>query len=142
MHKNETVTVLLVDDNEIDVMGVERAFRKSKFNNSIVVAPDGREALTLLRGKSVERPYLVLLDLNMPRMNGIEFLNEIRQDEELKDSVVFVLTTSKAPEDMRKAYERNIAGYIVKDGKREGLIEVTHLLERYTKICELPHVIQ
>ena len=75
-------------------MGVQRAFRRAKVENTIVVANDGLIALEKLRG-DVRKPYLVLLDLNMPRMNGIEFLAEARKDDLLRDSLIFVLTTSK-----------------------------------------------
>lgn len=137
--KADNIRVLLVEDDEIDVMGVKRAFDRSHFKSDIIVAADGMKALEILRdGNSIMRPYLVLLDLNMPRMGGIEFLDEIRKDDTLKDSVVFVLTTSKASEDMAKAYSRNIAGYIVKSRREGGFIDVAALLDQYSRICELP----
>lgn len=140
LYERENVTVLLIEDNEIDVMGVERAFRKSNLKNPIVVASDGVEALALLRdGRSIPHPYLILLDLNMPRMGGIEFLDEIRKDPLLRHAVVFVLTTSKAADDMHNAHARNIAGYFVKDKGAGGFINATHVLERYREVCEVPH---
>lgn len=135
----KNVTVLLVEDNEIDVMGVQRAFRQLEFPVPIVVASDGIQAFSLLRdGKSVPKPYIILLDLNMPRMNGIEFLDELRRDESLGQSIVFVLTTSKDPYDLEKAYRRNIAGYIVKGGRSTGVGHVAKLLDCYVKTCEIP----
>jgi CheY-like chemotaxis protein len=135
----ENITVLLVEDNEIDIMGVQRAFTQSHLPNPIVVARNGEEALTMLRdGKSVAKPYMILLDLNMPRMNGIEFLREARKDPALKPSIVFVLTTSKAPEDVDSAYAHNIAGYIVKEAGTGGFINAVGLLDYYSRIVEFP----
>jgi CheY-like chemotaxis protein len=139
-HKGNTspVTVLLVEDDQIDVMGVQRAFSKCRISNPIAVASDGMEALEILRAKRIKKPFLILLDLNMPRMNGIEFLDAIRSDEELRDSIVFVLTTSKADEDKWAAYRRNIAGYIVKENVGEEFLDAIALLDVYWKIVEMP----
>jgi len=137
-HKND-VTVLLVDDDEIDVMGVKRAFTQSDLKNKIVVASDGRQALDILRdGSSVNRPYMMLLDLNMPRMNGIELLENMRSDPALKDAIVFVLTTSRAREDRQKAYDHNVAGYIVKGEVREGYLDAVGLLKHYSDVVQFP----
>jgi CheY-like chemotaxis protein len=138
MDKREDITIFLVEDNEVDVMGVQRAFKKSNFPNPIVVAGNGQEALSKLRdGKSVPRPYLVLLDLNMPKMNGIEFLEEIRKDNELRSAIVFVLTTSNATDDRNKTSEQNVAGYIVKGKETGGFINVVNLLNQYAQVCEI-----
>ena len=132
------ITVLLVEDDQIDIMGVQRAFSKSKINNPIVVARDGLEALEILKSKKITKPYLILLDLNMPRMNGIEFLDAIRKDPDHRDSIVFVLTTSKADEDKWDAYQRNIAGYIVKENVGTEFLDAVSLLDVYWKIVEMP----
>lgn len=134
----KTVNVLLVDDDEVDIMGVKREFKKSDFSNPVVVANNGLEALEKLRDGSVAHPCMVLLDLNMPKMNGLEFLSEVRQDPTLKEMIVFVLTTSKAENDIKKAYAHNIAGYIVKDRTDEGFINTASLLDQYTKLVEFP----
>lgn len=137
--KIENISVLLVEDNMVDVMGIKRAFAQAKLHNPIVVASDGRDALDKMRdGKSIAKPYLVLLDLNMPRMNGIEFLHEMRRDRSLRDTIVFVLTTSATSEDKEKAYEHNIAGYIVKGRAERGFINTAELFDYYTKIVDLP----
>lgn len=139
MVSRQDISILVVEDNDVDVMGVKRALKSSKLDNKVVIASDGVQALEILRdGKSIQAPYLVLLDLNMPRMNGIEFLQEIRKDRQLKKTVVFVLTTSAANEDRSKAYEQNIAGYIVKGGTPEGYIDAAGLLDRYVNVCSLP----
>jgi CheY-like chemotaxis protein len=97
------VKILLVEDDEVDVMRVQRGFHQLRIANEIVRARDGIEALEILRGAGsrarIETPYLVLLDINLPRMTGLEFLAALRADEELKVTVVFVLTTSKNDED-------------------------------------------
>ena len=136
--KND-VTVLLVEDNEVDVMGVQRAFRQSSLTNPIIVAANGLEALTMLRSGEISRkPHLILLDLNMPKMNGIEFLQEVRGDRQLKKSVIFVLTTSNAQEDKEKAYNHNVAGYIVKGRSAGDFVDAAGLLGHYATVCEFP----
>lgn len=137
MPHNE-LTVLLVEDDEVDIMAVKRAFDKAKIANPVIVAHDGIEALEKLRSGDVSRPFLILLDLNMPRMNGLEFLDEIRNDDDLKASVVFVLTTSKAEEDKWAAYQRNIAGYIVKENVGREFLDAVSLLDHYWRVVELP----
>ncbi|MDR3462185.1 MAG: response regulator [Beijerinckiaceae bacterium] len=136
------VNLLLVDDDEIDVQGLKRAFKKSRIGNPITVARDGIEALEVLRGENgrpkLSKPYLILLDLNMPRMNGLEFLEAIRADEDLKRSVVFMITTSKAEEDKARAYAQNVAGYIVKQDPANTFMQAVALMEHYWKIVEFP----
>jgi CheY-like chemotaxis protein len=137
-----TVNLLLVDDDEVDVQGLKRAFAKSKIGNPITVARDGIEALEILRGENgrekLAKPHLILLDLNMPRMNGIEFLQIIRQDPELKSAVIFMITTSKAEEDKQRAYGHNVAGYIVKQDPANTFIQAVSMLEHYWKVVEFP----
>ncbi len=133
------VTILLVDDDDVDVLAVQRALKKLKILNDIVRARDGIEALALLRHPTaVRRPYLVLLDINMPRMNGLEMLSELRKDPQLSSAVVFVLTTSKADEDKVSAYQQHIAGYIVKDQVGDGFLRVMEMLDHYWRVVELP----
>lgn len=138
----QTVRVLLVEDNDVDREGVRRAFERHRIANPIVDAVDGIEALEILRGEAgrppLERPYVILLDLNMPRMDGIELLRELRADRALHDSVVFVLTTSKADEDKAAAYDLNVAGYIGKEDVGAGFIRLVELLDSYWRIVELP----
>lgn len=132
------VTILLVDDDDIDVMSVMRAFERAKIKNPIIVARDGVDALVILRDQNFKRPYLILLDLNMPRMNGIEFLDELRNDEKLRDSIIFVLTTSRAESDKLDAYQRNIAAYIVKENVGVEFLNAIALLDMYWRIVEFP----
>ena len=140
----ETVSILLVEDNDIDIEAVHRAFRKNRIANPVTVALDGIEALEHLRGEAgcarLPRPYLILLDLNLPRMNGIEFLTELRADDDIKDSVVFVLTTSNQDEDKLATYNLNVAGYIVKSDIGRDFLRLVELLDTYWRIVELPPV--
>lgn len=115
---SRTVTVLLVEDNAVDREAIQRAFDRMRIANPIVCAGDGAQALEILRGTDavppMEKPLLILLDINMPRMNGLEFLKQMRADPQLHDNIVFVLTTSKSDEDRMAAYAEHVAGYIVK----------------------------
>lgn len=132
------VTLLLVDDDDVDVMGVERALKKLKISNPIVRARDGMEGLSKVREcTSARRPFLVLLDLNLPRLNGLEVLAEIRKDPALSSTVVFVLTTSKAEEDKAMAYQNNIAGYIIKSQVGDGVMRAMEMLHGYWRVVEL-----
>lgn len=143
MHRKRTdyreVTILLVDDDDVDAMGVRRAMDSLKILNPMVRARDGVEALALLRSKdTVPKPFLILLDLNMPRMSGMEMLEELRRDPELSSSIVFVLTTSEAEQDKLAAYQQHVAGYIVKRHIKDGFIQMMSMLDHYWKVVELP----
>lgn len=111
-------TVLLVDDDDVAIEGVQRSLRRNAVPCQTIAAADGLEALQILRGehdlKLGESPTLVLLDLNMPRMDGFDFLATLRADEQLRPTVVFVLTTSAREQDLHRAYQQNVAGYMVK----------------------------
>ncbi len=131
-------TILLVEDDDIDAKIVERAFIKLRIANPIVRAKDGIIALELLRNKTVTPPFIILLDLNMPRMGGLEMLHELRNDAQLNSSVVFVLTTSKDDEDKTAAYSKNIAGYILKERLQNNFGDLVQLLDHYWRIVELP----
>lgn len=137
-----TVNLLLVEDDEVDVQGFRRAFAKHRIGNPITVARDGIEALQILRGENgktkLPKPYLILLDLNMPRMNGLEFLEAIRADDELRCAIVFMVTTSKADEDKAHAYGHNVAGYIIKQDPANTFLNAVSLLEHYWRIVEFP----
>lgn len=140
--KTDSVNVLLVEDDEVDVAGIRRNFKKHKIVNPVFRAIDGIDAIEMLRGENgnevINRPYIILLDLNMPRMGGIEFLKVIREDELLKDSIVFVLTTSDAKGDIKAAYENNVAGYLTKANVGEGFIKLIAMLTGYWGIVEFP----
>ncbi|HXH10286.1 MAG TPA: response regulator [Alphaproteobacteria bacterium] len=109
------LTILLVEDNEVDVMNARRAFARSHIMNPLFVSGNGLEALEMLRhGEVPKNRRLVLLDLDMPRMNGIEFLRAVRQDPELRATPVVVLTPSNHEGDKVEAYTLTVTGYLVK----------------------------
>lgn len=142
MMGEKMVNILLVEDDEVDVMNVKRAFRKNNVTNPLYVCNNGMEALNFLRGERdpsiTEIPKIVLLDLNMPKMGGIEFLRELRKDEKLKNISVFVMTTSNEDKDKVDAYNLNVAGYILKPLSMERFIEAVSTLNNYWKLCEYP----
>jgi CheY-like chemotaxis protein len=134
--------ILLVDDDEVDVMNVRRAFKKNNISNPLYIAANGLEALEMLRGDSaaaIPGPRrLILLDLNMPRMNGLEFLRAIREDPALRSLTVVVLTTSDDERDRIEAYNLNVAGYILKPVTITAFIEAMATLNKYWTINEFP----
>jgi CheY-like chemotaxis protein len=134
--------ILLVDDDEVDVMNVQRAFKKNNISNPLYVAANGLEALELLRGQgaaAIPSPRrLILLDLNMPKMNGLEFLRAIREDPALRPLTVVVLTTSDDERDRIEAYNLNVAGYILKPVTFAAFIEAMATLNKYWTINEFP----
>lgn len=135
---NMPVTLFVVDDDDVDVMFIERCVRKHQLVNPVVRAKDGLEALELLRAGEITRPFIVLLDLNMPRMGGLEFLAEIRADEELSDMVVIVLSSSSDIRDVNSCYKKQIAGYFVKHDCGNGYNDLIGLLNRYWQISRFP----
>jgi CheY-like chemotaxis protein len=133
------LNILLVEDDEVDVMNVKRAFEKAHILNPLFVAGNGIEALEKLRsGEIPHQRRLVLLDLNMPRMNGIEFLRELRKDPELCSTPVVVLTTSTMEQDKFDAYDLNIAGYLVKPVTFDRFCDLMVTLNKYWTLVELP----
>lgn len=143
MLEEKAINILLVEDDEVDVMNVKRAFKKNKIANPLYIASNGLEALEMLRGEegsmSVMPPRrrLILLDLNMPKMNGLEFLHELRADPKLKITPVIVLTTSDEDRDRVEAYNMNVAGYILKPVTFSKFAEVMATLNKYWTLCEL-----
>jgi CheY-like chemotaxis protein len=134
----KTVSILLVEDDDIDAIGIQRSLKSFNLLNPIHRTRDGLEALEVLKNDAIARPFIVLLDLNMPRMNGMEFLSAIRSDSILSDIVVFVLTTSQLDEEISAAYKKNIAGYIVKSSSNQDYKQLIRFLENYWNIVELP----
>ena len=133
------LNILLVEDDDVDVMNVRRAFKKNNIANPLFVASDGEEALATLRGGKIPAERrIVLLDLNMPRMNGIEFLRELRRDPELARTTVVVLTTSNDERDKIDAYDLNVAGYLLKPVTFSNFCEVMATLNKYWTLVEMP----
>jgi len=140
--KDKTVNILLVEDDEVDIMSVQRAFKKNNITNKLFIANNGLEALALLRGDGVEPiaplPKIVLLDINMPKMNGIEFLQALREDPDLKAISVIILTTSGEERDIIAAYNLNVAGYVLKPIDLSDFTKAVSTLELYWSLIELP----
>jgi CheY-like chemotaxis protein len=133
------LNILLVEDDQVDVMNVQRAFKKNNISNPLWMAGNGVEALDVLRsGDLPQSRLLVLLDLNMPRMNGIEFLRSLRADPDLKHLPVVVLTTSDDERDRVEAYQMNVAGYIVKPVTFVNFCEAMATLNKYWSLVEMP----
>ena len=133
------LNILLVEDDQVDVMNVKRAFDRNRITNPLYVAGDGLEGLRMLRsGEVPAERRLVLLDLNMPKMNGIEFLRELRSDPTLHLTPVVVLTTSNDERDKIEAYNLNVAGYLLKPVTFINFVEVMAALNKYWTLVELP----
>ena len=137
------LNILLVEDDEVDVMTVKRAFKKGNITSALYIAGNGLEALAMLRGTS-EQPSpipperrIILLDLNMPKMNGLEFLHELRSDATIKSIPVVVLTTSNEERDRVEAYDLNVAGYMLKPVTFGVFIELMVTLNKYWTLCEM-----
>jgi CheY-like chemotaxis protein len=136
MRNGKAVTILLVEDDDVDVKALRGAFESLKIANPMHVACDGVEALKIL--PSLARPYLIITDVNMPRMNGIELLRRLRASEEFRDSIVFVLTTSNDEQDKIDAYNLNVAGYMLKSDMGASFNRAIALIENYWKVVEFP----
>lgn len=132
------VNILLVEDDEVDIMNVQRAFKKNNISNPLFVARNGLEALAMLKGNMTPIPKIVLLDINMPKMGGIEFLTELRKHPELRSISVFMMTTSNEESDKIAAYDLNVAGYILKPLSFEGFSSAVAILNHYWHLCEIP----
>ncbi|KST65938.1 two-component system response regulator [Mastigocoleus testarum BC008] len=142
---NRPMNILLVEDDEVDIMNVRRAFKKGNILNPLFIARNGLEALNMLRATEEESavvPHerrLILLDLNMPKMGGIEFLQHLRRDESLKSIPVVVLTTSNQDRDLVEAYNLNVAGYLVKPVKFADFVDLMKTLNKYWSFSEIPN---
>ncbi|WP_437598634.1 response regulator [Sorangium sp. So ce590] len=137
--EEKLLNILLVEDDEVDVMNVRRAFQRNNISNPLWIAGNGVEALEILRSGviPVER-RLILLDLNMPKMNGIEFLRELRADPDLVATSVVVLTTSNDDRDKVGAFNLNVAGYLLKPVTFLSFVELMAALNKYWRLVELP----
>jgi len=139
---SEPLTILLVEDDDVAAESVMRSLKQQGLGYRVVWAEDGQIALAALRGQDparrLHRPLVTLLDLNMPRMNGFEFLQALRADPQLCAEVVFVLTTSNTDTDRTRAYHGQIAGYMVKSAVGPQFSKLAHLLMSYEAAVKLP----
>jgi CheY-like chemotaxis protein len=137
------VTILLVEDDDGDFIALQRAFTKAKLPHPIRRALDGIEALDILRGtngaKKINKPFLLVSDVNMPRLSGIKLVQQMRNDSELSDSIIFIYTTSNLPKDKSESYDENVAGYILKGSAAGGNFEkLAEVLGVYCRDVEMP----
>lgn len=130
--------ILLAEDDQVDQKSIKRAFNDVKIVNPLVIAENGQEALHYLKDSSKEYPCLILLDLNMPVMNGIEFLHVIKADDELKIIPVVVLTTSKEDQDRVASFKLSVAGYMLKPVNYQDFVEIIRTIDLYWKLSS-PH---
>ena len=130
-------TILLVEDDRVDVMTVKRALKDSSINNPLVVVGNGEEALEYLNENRKMAPIIIILDLNMPKMNGIEFLKIAKKDPCLRRIPVVVLTTSKADEDKVNSFDLHVAGYMLKPVQYKQFVDVMGTIHKYWSISEL-----
>ncbi|OED39241.1 two-component system response regulator [Chromatiales bacterium (ex Bugula neritina AB1)] len=138
----DTVNFLIVDDDLVSIKSIQRSIKQLKIANPVFIAKDGIEALEILDRNITDTntlpPFIITLDLSMPRMGGLEFLDNIRKNDRYRKLVIFVLTTSDAPEDIASAYDKNIAGYIVKDNPTESLKSALEMIHGYARLVVLP----
>jgi CheY-like chemotaxis protein len=134
----DLVPILLVEDDDVDVMTMRRALKDLRIGNPLFVAGDGEAALDLLRGGKIKRPCVILLDLNMPRMGGIEFLRVAKADAALQNIPVIVLTTSREESDRVDTFQLSVAGYMIKPADYRQFVEVVRTIDLYWTLSELP----
>jgi len=130
--------ILLIEDDNVDVMTVERVFRDLKIANQLVSTSNGEQALEYLRTNGNKKPCVILLDLNMPKMNGTEFLKIVKTDESLKKIPVVVLTTSSQQQDVVESFKLGAAGYMVKSVDYGKFVETIRTINLYWTLSELP----
>jgi len=130
--------VLLVEDDSVDAMTVKRAFKDLKIKNPLACAANGEEALQYLRNPGNEKPCIILLDINMPKMNGIEFLKVVRADELLRMIPVVVLSTSSEERDIVESYKLGVGGYIIKPVDYKKFVEAIRMVDLYWTLSQLP----
>jgi CheY-like chemotaxis protein len=139
------VTLLLVEDEDIDAETIERSMTAGKIANPLVRARDGIEALDLLRGtngvRKLSQPVMMLVDIRMPRLDGIGLIQAVRADPELTRTVIFVLTTSEDDRDRMAAYDSHVAGYIMKSKTHDDILSLYKMLEYYLLIVVSPPVV-
>ncbi len=130
--------ILLVEDDSIDAMTVKRSLKDLNVTNPLVHKINGEEALEYLRDEGNGRPCVILLDLNMPKMNGIELLKIIKNDEKLKCIPTVVLTTSQEQQDKIESFKLSVAGYMVKSVDYKKFVETIRTINLYWTLSELP----
>lgn len=136
------LSLLSIDDDEVDQIALRRALKAASVEAEITWVRDAQSGLNALRGlhgaSRLPRPVIVLLDLSLPGMSGLEFLRRLRADRRLQDTVVFVRSVSSSSRDIRDAYRYQVAGYVVKSDAAHDTMRLVELLDRYRQIVRLP----
>ncbi|KTD69360.1 two-component response regulator [Legionella steelei] len=140
---DKSIHFMLIDDDAIDIKDMQRTFKKNNIDNPLHVATNGLEALNKLLGQNGEKkihptPKIIILDINMPKMNGIEFIKNVRANKNLRSMLIFILTTSNSEKDKIDAYNLNVAGYIVKPFHISRFMEIISSLHHYWNLLEFP----
>ncbi len=135
---NNKIPILLAEDDKVDAMTVKRALRDLKVTNPLIIVENGEEALEYLRDPNKAKPGIILLDLNMPKMNGIEFLEIAKKDDKIKRIPVVVLTTSKEDQDKIESFNLGVAGYMIKPVDYLQFVEIIKTIHLYWTLSELP----
>jgi CheY-like chemotaxis protein len=130
--------LLLVEDDQVDVMTIKRALKEIHVANPVIHMENGEDAINYLREPGNERPCIILLDLNMPVMSGLEFLQVVKNDEALRRFPVIVLTTSEEQQDKLNSFNLGVAGYMAKPVDYRQFVEVMRSIDLYWTISELP----
>ena len=138
MEMNNKKIIMLVEDDKIDIRSVQRSFKELRVTNPLIVTHNGEEALEYLENNTEKLPGLILLDLRMPRMDGIEFLKVIKKKDELKIIPVVILTTSKEDEDKIDSFNLGISGYMMKPVNYKDFVEVIRTIKLYWTLSETP----
>ena len=135
---NTKKPILLVEDDRVDAMTVRRAFKQVRIPNPLHHVENGEEALEFLKNEKNEKPAIILLDLNMPKMNGIEFLQVIKNEQDFQTLPVIILTTSKEQKDRINSYKFGVAGYVVKPVDYQQFVEMVNAIKTYWSLSQLP----
>lgn len=130
--------ILVVEDDEVDRMNIERAFKKANLTNPIFMAKDGIEALEMLKSGKLNNPLLILLDINMPRMNGLEFLKVLRDDPQWTLTPVVIMSSSREDKDRINAYSLSVTGYVIKPLEFGEFVNTMIILGQYWSLCYFP----
>lgn len=138
--KESNCPIMLIEDDQVDAMTVRRAFKEIKVTNPLVHREDGEAGLEYLTDPVNDRPCLILLDLNMPVMSGIEFLRALKELPQLKRIPVIVLTTSEEEQDKCRTFDLGIAGYMKKPVDYRQFVEVMRSIDTYWTLSEMPPV--
>jgi DNA-binding NarL/FixJ family response regulator len=138
------INILYIEDDDVDFWALERALDERNIKVNLIRASTPESALDRLKGTdgkhSLGHPYIILLDINLPGYNGIDFLRKVRSDAQLKPAIVFALSTSINPKDIREAYELNVAGYFLKKTSEDSFSSMLNILEPYLNSVQFPEI--